>query len=168
MQGNLDITDAIKLVEQIILRQAITDERAQGVKDISMFARFQVNWRTTLFSANSTQRLWDQMTEEEFDLDIVLAMVSEFIARSGMIFNNAGHISPQLYNDLAKSLSWPLASTTLPAEYSSQSTGKTEDYVTAISTNPWATFLYLASMSDIVQMLLAVWPPSAPPPPDRG
>jgi hypothetical protein len=151
--------DLIVLAEQVLLRQAVTQERALQCMNLAFAARFRINWRAVLTSVESVGRLWDTLREFDIDYDQLMSMTDEFMFRTSSlnIFTNSPHNSNTVLLDIVRSLTWTSSSKSIPPEVVSF-TGKEEQYLTALRTNAWVVFMYLVYMSDGTGHLAKAYP----------
>jgi len=150
MPEPLSNVELIQLAEDIAMRQVIHAVRGAAILKLGMEARFSIVWRTTLHSNTSAAKVWARLESQGIEMETLMSMVGEFCLR-------AGPLPASFYENMAASLSWGSSSASLPDEIRTFS-AKNTDYKEVLTLNPWLVFLYLLSMSDIVQRLDTVLP----------
>jgi len=156
MPERLSSNELIALAEEVVLRQVTVPEKIAPMMTLGLHVRSGINWRTVLHSSASAQKVWIRLEALTIDMERVLAMTSEFKVR-------AGDIDRALYESIDSSLSWSAVSEALPPEVK-RLTAEKGKYQKVLEDNPWVLFLYLLSMSSVVQRLIQVTPKGYKPP----
>lgn len=169
MTQNLTISDAAQVVdicEDIVLRFVNHDERQTQILQLMLEVKYNVRWRLVLHSSTALTTLWDSLrvNHGEDGIDLIISMTGE------MMFRLWPHLAPpaQNYPDkfveyLAQTIAWMKGSKEVNREVS-QFVAEPQAYAKMLRANPWAMFLYLLSMTDVVNKVRAMTPPKLPPP----
>lgn len=154
LERQLNNVGLIDLAEDIFLRHAVHAERAKALLSLAMDLKFGVVWRTNLYSNAAAVKLHDFLRQKNHDLELIMSMTNEFVYRSNLNFQSHD-VAPEIVASLARSLTWPSKSLAQPQEVA-KLTASLDDYRKVLQSEPWALFLYLASMSSVIHKLQVV------------
>lgn len=156
MPSNLSNEQLIQLAEDVAFRQVIHEERGQKIMAMAVVVRNNVVWRTTLHSSTAAANVWAFLEGNGVDMEDLMSMTAAFKFRAGVVGDD-------VYEQLADSLGWSRGAKALPKEIS-QFSSSGADYKQVLKENPWLCFLYLMSMSALIQRLDEVLPKRSRPP----
>ena len=145
-----DLVTIVQQCEDIALRFVNQNVRQQSVLKLAQFLKYQTKWKLVTFSENAAKDLWDEIRINlgEDVHDLVVSMTNEFRFLLAPVLGGNNNYD-KLYPAIGDSLSWSKESAAVHPE-EKQFTAVSADYQNVFKKNPWITFLYLLSMSDIV------------------
>ena len=147
-----DLADLVNQCETIALRFVNQNVRQKQVLELAQFLKFQTRWRLVSYSEKAAETLWDELrVGMGADVhDLVISMAGEFTFRySQLLYPRGDYRTAPLIDAIGTSLSWLQKSAAVTKE-EKDFTATAAEYAKVFSNNPWLTFLYLLSMSDIV------------------
>lgn len=157
LQPNLT-TRMIELVEQVVLRELTSAEKQPQLAKLVTECRYVINWRANLHTEQAANAIWVRIKSGGIDTELLLNMTNEWIFRASLTQLQFNELTTALLN----TLSWTSLSKALPQELVSLAV-KEDALKAVLKNNPWVTFLYLVSVSDLLRLIQAQKPPSSPP-----
>lgn len=151
-----ELNELIQVCEDIVVRYVNHSERKALLLSMAQFVKYRVTWRNVLYSDVAAGGLWDTIrTETNADVsELIMSMAGEMYFRLSPTRVGASSLD-QLYPRLADSLGWPKMAGGLNKEVT-EFVASAATYDQVLRDNPWAMFLYLLSMSNIVNRLIAM------------
>ena len=146
-----DLLNLVQQCEDIAFRFVNQSDRQKTVLELVQFIKFQVRWKLVAYSEKSATALWDQLriTMGEEVSDLVTSMTNEFRFLISPLLSSRPDYTDRLFPALGSSLAWSRESASITPE-EKQFTATSEEYQKVFKTNIWLVFLYLLSMSNIV------------------
>lgn len=157
MQENKSNDFFVDLALDVALRYVIHDEADKQVRTLYMQAAKSINWQSVMNSENAADEVLNRMEVVGNAASMLINLTSQFIFRAGL---STIQKRQWLGNELALCMTWPRNA----AEFGVAQAALTATSEKASSTFincPWMMFLYLLSMSNVIDTLDAKYAPKS-------
>jgi len=158
MQENKSNDFFVDLALDVALRYVIHEEADKQIRTLYMQAAKGINWQAVMNSDTSADAVLNRMETVGNVASLLINLTSQFMFRAGLSSHQARQ---ELGSNLALCMTWPRNATEFGTAQGALTATAEKATATFVSC-PWMMFLYLLSMSNVVDALDAKFAPKAP------